>query len=332
MISIVVPIYNAELYLQECIDSILNQSYKDIELILVNDGSTDGSLNICKSYQDSRVVIVDKENGGVSSARNKGIDIAKGEFIGFVDSDDTLPYESLSILHQAITENKTDAVIGSFHYQYGNKIVFHSQRLHEGMYECQNILSDFLDDGTLSGFLIGSLCGALYRRDIIVENNIRLVEGLKNNEDGLFNFDFALKARTIMAISSVVYNYRQDDGSTISLRKYEKFGDKIFQYLDKLEWNKDLYNYDIQKKRRLVTIEWWNILHHYNDFSFLDSVKFISSSVAKEDVRSGLKYLKPNSMNVFKRYFYYLMKWRSSSIMYVSLKYVVPVLKKRFSR
>lgn len=332
MISIVVPIYNAALYLRECIESILNQSYTNFELILVNDGSKDDSLQICKSYHDSRIIIIDKENGGVSSARNKGIDIAKGEFIGFVDSDDTLPENALYILHQAIKENKTDTVIGTFRFQYGSRFIQHFQRLKKGIYFYEDILSEFIDDGTLSGFLIGSLCGALYRRDIIIDNKIRLVEGLKNNEDGLFNFEYALKAKSVISIPNIVYNYRQEEGSTLSIRKSENFGDRIFQYIDQIEWNRNLYKYDIQKKRRIVTLEWWNILHNYKDLSTLKSISFIFSCMSKKDVCIGLRYMEVQNMNVYKKYFYYLMKWRLSIAMFVSLKYVVPILEKRLIR
>ena len=90
MISIIVPIYNVELYLEKCIESIINQTYKDIEVILINDGSTDKSGIICDKYAkiDDRIIVLHKENGGVSSARNKGLDIAKGDYIAFVDPDD----------------------------------------------------------------------------------------------------------------------------------------------------------------------------------------------------------------------------------------------------
>ena len=184
MISIIVPIYNAELYLRECIDSILNQSFTDIEVILVDDGSTDRSLKICRSYSDPRIIIVSKTNGGVSSARNAGINAATGEYLGFVDSDDTLPEDALLLLHRTIKSRNVDAVFGSFQYQYGKKFQVHKSRLKEGVYKCKDLLCNFLDDGTLSGFLLGSMCGGLYRKDVIRKYVLKVVEGLKNNEDG----------------------------------------------------------------------------------------------------------------------------------------------------
>ena len=243
-----------------------------------------------------------------------------------------MPWDALEILHQCIENHKTDAVIGNFYLQYGERFVKHSQRLKEGKYKYRDILDDFIDDGTLSGFLIGSLCAALYRKDIIENHNIRLVEGLKNNEDGLFNFEFALNAESVASVSNIVYYYRQDEGSTISLRKSENFGDKIFKHLESFEWDSDLYRYDIQKHRRLVTLGWWNILHNYKDFPFYKSISFISHSLSKNEIREGLKYMKPLKMNHYKRFFFYLMKWRLSFIMYISLKYIVPILKRRLQR
>ena len=90
VLSVIVPIYNTEKYLNRCVDSIINQTYKDLEVILVNDGSTDGSLAICREYEkkDVRVKVVNKENGGLSSARNAGLDVSSGDYVTFVDSDD----------------------------------------------------------------------------------------------------------------------------------------------------------------------------------------------------------------------------------------------------
>ena len=128
MISIIVPIYNAEQFLRECIDSILSQNYSNIEIILVNDGSRDGSLNICQSYDDSRIVLIDKENAGVSSARNAGLKVAKGEYIAFIDADDTLPVNALSLLLESLERYQVDLVVGSFMFQYGNVCRSHSAR------------------------------------------------------------------------------------------------------------------------------------------------------------------------------------------------------------
>ena len=108
-ISVIVPVYNVEKYLDKCVQSILNQTYENIELVLVDDGSTDGSSKICDKYGniDSRVKVIHKENGGLSSARNRGIDEAGGKFITFIDSDDYIHHQMLEILYEGIIKNKS---------------------------------------------------------------------------------------------------------------------------------------------------------------------------------------------------------------------------------
>ncbi len=110
LISIIVPVYNVEAYLKRCIESILNQTYKDIEIILVDDGSTDNSSKICDEYKnkDKRIKVIHKVNGGLSSARNRGLDIAKGKYIGFVDSDDYISPKMYEILYKELINNNAD--------------------------------------------------------------------------------------------------------------------------------------------------------------------------------------------------------------------------------
>ena len=112
MISIIVPVYNAELYLDRCINSVLNQTYKEFELILIDDGSTDSSLSICYDYasKDSRIVVLSKKNEGAGLARNEGLKIAKGDYIGFVDSDDYISPDMYREMYRKAIENDADIV------------------------------------------------------------------------------------------------------------------------------------------------------------------------------------------------------------------------------
>lgn len=120
-ISIIVPVYNVEKYLKRCVDSILNQTFKDFELILVDDGSTDTSGEICDEYSgiDNRVVVVHKKNGGLSNARNNGIDMASGEYLGFIDSDDYIEKDMYEVLYNDITKNNADIAICGMYDVYG---------------------------------------------------------------------------------------------------------------------------------------------------------------------------------------------------------------------
>ena len=113
-VSIIVPVYNVEKYLKRCLESLVNQTLKDIEIICVNDGSTDGSLAILNEYvrNDDRIVVINQENSGQSVARNRGIDVAKGEYIGFVDSDDWVCEDYFERLHNSAIQNNAEIAVG----------------------------------------------------------------------------------------------------------------------------------------------------------------------------------------------------------------------------
>lgn len=130
-ISIIVPVYNVEKYLEKCVDSILNQTFKDFELILVDDGSPDNSGLICDQYaeKDSRVKVIHKENGGLSSARNAGIDIARGKYLGFIDSDDYIAEDMYELLYNNIIREKADlSICGIYHVYEGKKLEKKSEK------------------------------------------------------------------------------------------------------------------------------------------------------------------------------------------------------------
>ena len=126
-ISIIVPIYNVEKYIKQCLLSILEQSYKNLEIILVNDGTQDSSMEIIKSYLlDSRIKVINKENGGLSSARNRGLEIATGDYVAFIDSDDWIRVDKLMELYNIIQNEKLDFIIGNGEY-YPSKEKIHKK-------------------------------------------------------------------------------------------------------------------------------------------------------------------------------------------------------------
>ena len=122
LISVVVPVYNVEKYIDKCINSIINQTYKNLEIILVDDGSPDNCGNICDEYakKDNRIIVIHKENGGLSDARNTGIEVSKGKYITFIDSDDYISDNYVSFLYNLIIEYKADISIGKHYVLYEN--------------------------------------------------------------------------------------------------------------------------------------------------------------------------------------------------------------------
>jgi glycosyltransferase involved in cell wall biosynthesis len=130
MISVIIPCYNSEKYLRECVESVLRQTYADLEIILVEDGSTDATSAICDEYasRDLRVTVLHKKNGGLSDARNAGIRLSKGEYIGFVDSDDWVEPDMFEALYNGLTLNDCDMSVCGFNEVFANKIISPADR------------------------------------------------------------------------------------------------------------------------------------------------------------------------------------------------------------
>ena len=140
-LSIIVPVYNGELFLSRCVDSILNQEFTDFELILVDDGSTDSSLEICRRYEqeDNRVVVLHKENAGLVAARKSGLSVAKGEYIGFVDCDDYIDSNMYSDMMSAAVNDCSDIVVGNIIIEYSDNSKIVCNALPTGFYSRQDI-------------------------------------------------------------------------------------------------------------------------------------------------------------------------------------------------
>lgn len=205
-ISVVVPVYNTEKYLNRCLDSLVNQTYKDIEIICVNDGSKDNSLNVLKEYASKykRIKIIDQENQGVSVARNAGIDVAKGKYISFVDSDD---YVDLDMYENIVNSLKYEEYnILAFGYDAIDPKTGESRKGSDikngGVFDT----CDFLDDDNLHG-----VWTTLYKKSFIDENKLRFIPGISYGEDRLFRQMCFLKAGKMKMINRVFYHYVYDD-------------------------------------------------------------------------------------------------------------------------
>lgn len=221
-ISIIIPVFNAEKYLSECIESILKQTYKEFEVILIDDGSTDQSLNILKKYQkkDYRIRIIHQENKGVGVARNNGIDNAKGEFIIFVDADDVLPENSLYDRLSAV-KNADMAICGYGYFSESGK--------RDTLAECEDTvwnkiqaLNNIAVDGTF-GYQ-GYLWNKIYVKNIIDRHKIRFAENIAYNEDKLFNIEYVMSCKDIKISHSIVYYYRTDANGVMN--RISKITDK----------------------------------------------------------------------------------------------------------
>lgn len=332
-VSVIVPVYNAERYLAACVDSVLQQDYHNIELILVDDGSSDNSQNICKSYTDNRVMYIHKENGGVSSARNLGIEVSGGGYLMFVDSDDYLPKNAISSLVTNLEETKADIVTGGHQFLYGNKLIPHFGRLNLGIYATNELLPSFIDDGTLSGFLLGSVWGGIYKADIVKNNHILFDPAIKNNEDGLFNFEYVIHSDKLSVIEDQVYVYRQYAESSCSKRQPDyDYNKQIIERIDAIDWDKDANRFEEQVKSRNVSLALWDILLYPKGMSFTEGRRYISNRIRQPEVQEGLKYINFKKTPKYKKVFVYLIKFKSSIVLYLIVKHIYPILNSRLRR
>ena len=218
MISIIVPVYNTEKYLPRCIDSILAQSFTDFEVLLVDDGSPDGSGEICDNYiaKDSRIRVFHKQNEGVSSARNMGLDNAIGEWVTFVDADDWIEKDTL----EQCIENSKDVEFVRFGMKsvYGENLYIEDTRL-ENSWTYKIYCANVFSRQTALG-----VCGGLYLRSIFTNNNIKFNPQYRLGEDWLVLMQYLKCIKIIKILNYPFYNYnKQNEISTTSTPSLTKF-------------------------------------------------------------------------------------------------------------
>ena len=220
--SIVVPVYNTELYLHRCLDSIVNQSFSDFEVLLIDDGSTDGSGKICDFYaeKDSRIRVFHKENGGVSSARNLGLQEARGAWVCFVDSDDIIIENALGILMSQIQKNTDYVMCGYEVFDEDNQCVYSVSKQKQCVVNQHDALVEMFapTDYRYQGYLWNKL----FKASVIRDNKIVFAEKIKFNEDRLFNVEYLCHCKGDISYSLIpVYRYiEHSTGAMASLTQY----------------------------------------------------------------------------------------------------------------
>ncbi len=259
LVSIIVPVYNAEEYIRRCVDSILNQEYQNLEILLIDDGSTDQSAAILDEYQaqDARVRAIHRANAGVSASRNCGLDLARGEYIQFADSDDWLTPDSTKLLVRMARNESCDMVIGDFYRVNGKRL---SQK---GDIEADHVMdriefASYMIENP-ADFYYGVLWNKLFKNDIIAEHHIRMDTELNWCEDFLFNLEYIRYAERFFAIQVPIYYYVKRKGSLVD--QSSTFSSTIRMKLNVFDYYnafyRDVYeeNYDdVKQKVRMFLI------------------------------------------------------------------------------
>ncbi len=238
-ISVIVPVYNTEKYLNQCIDSILAQTFTDFELLLIDDGSTDNSAMICDEYaqKDSRVRVFHKKNGGVSSARNLGLDNACGEWIAFVDGDDWI---KPNYLYSMISQSDADLIMSSF--EIIDKVEMWDNRIGNELYNNSKI-KFFLERYINTATLCAPWC-KLFKKSII--GNLKFDETISFAEDTIFCFEYLEKVDSVKTISNFGYQYRRglNEALSVKLLSISEYRDIIHEYSNSFKKLEYKFNYD----------------------------------------------------------------------------------------
>lgn len=291
LISIIVPVFNVEKYIIQCVDSILSQTYNNFELLLIDDGSTDNSGKICDDYafKDERIKVFHKKNEGVSSARNFGLDNASGEWITFVDSDDWLDETALTCF---IEENLQDDTfyVGQGLRVENNELKYWPSRYYKGIVVLESVEDYSLLDEVL---VYGTPWGKLYNSQIIKKYNIRFDNNLSIHEDHCFYFEYILHVKRIQVIDKVCYYYRVE-GNGMSLSSSLKSLDMLLYSYKRLDvLSNDIvtcFRLDIDKltaiKHFLASIKIGCMRVAFNDCKPRKVCYEILKSIKTEDIKS----------------------------------------------
>ncbi|WP_232044101.1 glycosyltransferase family 2 protein [Fusobacterium ulcerans] len=255
-VSVIIPVYNVEEYIEECLDSVVNQTLKEIEIIIVNDGTQDNSMKKIERFlSDKRMIVINKENGGVSSARNTGMKIAKGEYISFIDPDDFIELTMIEDLYKDAED--ADIVFSDF-ILYDN---LNKNEKTEKIYEKKTRNGSMIWSNQLLKFR--GVTSKLYKKTFLEENHILFIEKIIY-EDTSFNFTAFIISNNVKYIKKFHYYYRQNrDGSTTTSPNKEKEIEaykKIVMYLER--FMSRIENNDFKKTRIYLLMTYYKTLSY----------------------------------------------------------------------
>lgn len=277
-VSIIVPVYNAEKYLANCIESLSNQTYTNIEIILVNDGATDNSLTICENYakKDKRIIVKSIENSGVSTARNIGIDLATGKYITFVDSDDWAEPEMLEYAVENIEYHESDITIWSYYKNYyNNEIKLSLLPGGDQVFEddktflyLKTIYGRYSEDIVREGVSVGTTWCKLYRTNFVKKNKIKFNPLLTRAQDTIFSLHAFSLANKISFFDEHLYHYRISNSSTTSGTRYiadthSPFNLLLNEYKIFIESNENAEKLQVAFDARTIQVLLWHLEHYY---------------------------------------------------------------------
>lgn len=309
LLSVIVPVYNAENHIRQCIESVLNQSYKNLEVILVNDGSTDKSGDICDAYSlsDDRIRVVHTRNNGPASARNAGINKSCGEFIFFIDADDIIDKNALSALIEIYNQHKSDIIVGDFNaikngnYGPGYKGVFPCDKKLNKQ-DVMNYARSYLKKPNRFTLFAYSW-GRLFKASIIKSNNVLFNTDLHTFEDVAFNFNYLRYANEVLYLAKAIYGHQVHDNYMSATMTISGNSKRMFGYGRALADIGDFLEHcgsstDIKKEVGhayicLTIIQLVRICGQMNNGNKKKILELVRGTINDPDLRDNLKYYSP---------------------------------------
>lgn len=322
LVSIIVPVYNVEKYLQENISSLLKQTYKEIEIILVDDGSKDNSGYLCDqaAKKDSRIKVIHKENAGLGYARNSGLKVAQGKYVTFIDSDDVADIDLIQRMVDGINESGADTCIGGFKRidKFGS--ILYKERYKSEVYSDNDVSRKLLirmlgSAPNKHDAIKMSVWNVLYSMEIIKENNLLFKSEREFiSEDIIWNLDYYKYSKKIIVIDSIAYGYRITPGSLTQTYKENKFGMICKLYKELKNRIDDVFIDDeaITRLQRQFFVNFRSCLKQeiYSSKSYFDIYKSIKEMCASEIVYEILEEYPVSKINLKAKFFLILIKRR----------------------
>lgn len=333
LISIVIPVYNVEKYLKTCIESVLDQTYRDIEIILVDDGSTDSSGSICDEYakKDSRITVIHKKNRGLGLARNSGMELVKGSFVTFLDSDDYISSTNIQELAEIVEKEGADTVLGGFSRVDVDGNVLAKEAYDFKIYSDKEVQSNFFprlmgSSPTHKDSIRPSVWNSMYSMDIIRKNNILFKsEREYAAEDIVFDIEYYRYAQKVVTISTASYNYRVTPGSLTQKYRPDRFDKSVFLYKYIFARLKELGysgNASVRAARQLFVYTRMAIKQEVicRDRKFSEKYKQIRRIINDKFLRSVISNYPVEKLSLQPKVFLYLIKFRLSLLIYALIK------------
>ena len=340
-VSIIVPVYNVENYIERCLNSLVNQTFKDIEIITINDGSTDKSLELINKYvkEDIRVSVIDLGDEGVSYCRNLGIEKANGKYIMFVDSDDWIDFSMVEVMYKKAEENKLDLVMCSYIREFKDhskekifnlpeEIIYKEDKVkNELLRKLVGPVKEELSNPEMLDAL-GTVWGKLYRADILKENKLKFVDlnEIGSAEDTLFNiFTFNYLSK-VMFLNKHMYHYWRDNPKSVTSQYNLKLKEQrkvFFKYIsDFIKENNFEQVFEEALNNRICTsVLGLGLIEcsKNNKISGINKIKNIKKIINEEYIRNAYKNLELKYFSIHWRIFYFFIKNKMSFCSYLML-------------